>query len=439
MFSIVVVYNNKRALDEILLKSLKSQTAKFELIALDNESGVFRSAAQALNVGGKRAKGEYVMFVHQDIELGSDRWLENAEELLDTIPDLGIAGVVGMSGEGTDYVERKRGYISDCGDIWGEPFEKAQEVQTLDECLLIVPKPVFSKMQFDDKTFDSWHCHGADYCLCIRPMGLKACVIPGFVYHRSLRSNVTGLFKYQKRLYRKHKGKCRHIYTTCGEISRQRLGLRVFIKILKPLYRKVFSSWTNYLRNEISDYDKVLDLGCGYNSPIQYCRVSFSVGVELFEPYLEESRKKAIHNQYVKADVREIEFKSKSFDAVLCSEVLEHLTKEDGYALIGKMEQWARKKIVITTPNGYLWQDGYHTNPLQEHKSGWSVKELQNLGFTVFGIGGLKQLRGYKGSPRYKPTWLWSIVANFTQKITYWFPRQAFQLFAVKKIAGDGK
>jgi len=33
---------------------------------------------------------------------------------------------------------------------------------------------------------------------------------------------------------------------------------------------------------------------------------------------------------------RKIEFKPKSFDAIFCGEVLEHLTKEEGYELIKK-------------------------------------------------------------------------------------------------------
>lgn len=434
MISIVVVYNNERTLNEILLKSLKNQTVKFKLVTVDNTKGKFKSVAEALNYGGNKANGKYIMFVHQDVALASDSWLENVENLLDGIHDLGIAGVAGMSEKGRNSTKRRRGYISDCGEIWGEPFEKPEEVQTLDECLLIMPKSVFDKIQFDEKTFDNWHCYGVDYCLCVRQMGLKTYVIPTFVYHRSLRSNVKGLLTYQKRLYNKHKKSYRHIYTTSGEICWLRLKLRTISDFLSPFYRKIFPSWIEELKRKLSDCNTVLDLGCGYNSPIQHCKVPFSVGVELFEPYLQESKKKGIHNQYVKADIRKVEFEPKSFDAILCSEVFEHLTKEDGHELIKKMEKWTMKKIIITTPNEYLWQNGYDSNPLQEHKSGWSVEELERLGFEVFGMNGWKKLRGYKGSVKYKPTLLWNPIANLTQKITYRHPKFAFQLFAIKKI-----
>jgi SAM-dependent methyltransferase len=436
MISIIVVYNNRQTLDEVLLESLKSQSVKFDIIAIDNTKGRFKSAAEALNYGGEKATGKYLMFVHQDVELDSNLWLENVEKLLDNIPDLGIAGVVGMSEKGSNNKERGRGYISDCGEIWqwSNAVQKPEEVQTLDECLLIVPKTVFEKYKFDEKTFDGWHYYGADYCLSVRQMGLKAYVIPAFIYYRSLRSNSKGLLEYQKRLYKKHQKNYRNIYTTTGEISKRKLILRTIQAFLHPFSAKLFTPWTEYLKKELSDCNTVLDLGCGYNSPIQYCNVHYSVGVELFEPYLQESQKKHIHNEYIKADIRNIEFKPKSFDAVLCSEVLEHLTKEEGYELIKKMEKWAIKKIIITTPNEYLWQDGYDNNPMQEHKSGWSVEELENLGFKVFGMNGWKKLKGYKGLIKYKPTFLWQRISDLTQKITYRYPKYAFQLFAIKKL-----
>lgn len=207
--------------------------------------------------------------------------------------------------------------------------------------------------------------------------------------------------------------------------------------VLKSIYRKIFPGVTEYLKNELQGCESVLDLGCGYNSPIQYCKVPFSVGVELFEPYLKESKKKGIHNKYIKADIRKIEFKPKSFDAVIAVEVLEHLTKEEGHKLIANMERWARKKIIISTPNGYLYQTEVDGNLLQEHKSGWSVEELKNLGFKVRGLNGFKPLRGYAATIKYKPKFLWRIISDLTQKITYYYPKLAFQLFAVKEIKNN--
>lgn len=434
MISIVVVYNNERTLNEILLKNLKNQTAKFELIKLDNTKGQFNSAAEALNYGAKKAKGKYIMFVHQDVELDSDSWLKRTEEYLDNISDLGVAGVAGMSNKGRNYEERIRGYISNCGTIWGKPFEKPEEVHTLDELLLIVPSSIFSKLQFDEKNFDYWHCYGADYCLSLKKMGLKSYVFPSFVYHRSLLTNMKYLTGYQKRLYDKHKKSFKHIYTTSGEIDWLKLKIRKGVRYFQPVYRRIFPNWIENLKKEISEIDTVLDLGCGYNSPIQYCKKGFSMGVELYAPYLLESKKKDIHNQYIKADIREVKFEPNSFDVILCSEVIEHLKKEEGYELLERMEIWAKKKIIITMPNGYIWQDDVDSNKLQQHQSEWYTKELKDLGFKIYGMNGWKKLRGYKGQFKYKPAKLWIVISELTQKITYYLPQYAFQMFAVKNL-----
>ena len=204
--------------------------------------------------------------------------------------------------------------------------------------------------------------------------------------------------------------------------------------LLKSVYHIIFPPLSCRLKNALANCDTILDLGCGPSSLLQYCNVSFSVGVELFEPYLQETRKKGIHSQYIKADIRRVEFAPKSFDAVIALDVLEHLTKEEGTELLGKMEQWSRKKVIIFTPNGYIWQGGYDNNPLQQHRSGWTVEELKKSGFAVFGINGWKRLRGYKSIIKYKPVFIYSKVSGLTQKITYRFPQLAFQILAVKTV-----
>lgn len=439
MISIVAVYNDDNLLNRILIPSIKNQTAKHELILIDNTGGKFKSAAAAFNFGAKQANGEYIMFVHQDVELDLPSWLETAENLVRNIPDLGIAGVAGMSEGGKDDKERGRGYFSYCGEIWqySNAVQASEQVQTLEECLLIIPRAVFNKLQFDEIIFDSWHCYGTDYCLSIAQLGLKSYVIPKFIYHRSLRHHVKDLLKYQKRLYNKHKASYKVIYTTGGEVSWLKLNWYSITKLLQPLQKRLFPSFGELLKNPLSHCDTVLDLGCGYNSPIQYYDVPFSVGVEFFEPYLQESSKKGIHNQYIKADIMKVEFMPKSFDAVIAIEVLEHLTKEEGTELLGKMEQWSRKKIIITTPNGYLWQDDYDNNPMQQHKSGWSAEELQKLGFKVYGMEGWKKLKGYRGEVRYKPVFLYNRISELTQTITYRLPKFAFQILAVKTIKDE--
>lgn len=205
-------------------------------------------------------------------------------------------------------------------------------------------------------------------------------------------------------------------------------------KVIKRIYFRLFPRWTNHLKRELSGCKTLLDLGCGRNSPVQHISVFYSLGVERYEPYLEESKKKRIHTDYMLADIRQVEFEENSFDAVLLLDVIEHLSVQEGNELLLKVQKWAKNKVVVFTPNGFNIQEGYDYNLLQIHKSGWSVDQLENLGFSVFGINGWKKLRGSRSQVKYKPTYLWMTISDLTQKITFHYPKLAFQLLATKSM-----
>jgi SAM-dependent methyltransferase len=207
-------------------------------------------------------------------------------------------------------------------------------------------------------------------------------------------------------------------------------------RLIRNTYRFFFPQMTKYIQKELEGCETVLDLGCGrgLNSPLQGMALTQAVGVDIFQPYLEECRQKNIHSDYIQADIREIEFEDGSFDAVLMLEVLEHFSKEEGRRLLDRCSRWARKKVIISTPNGYLWQDGFDNNPFQEHKSGWSVEELRRLGFSVTGFLGWKRLRSYRARLHYQPALLWEVISDLTQTVTYHCPGLASRLLAVKIV-----
>ncbi len=221
MISVVCVYNNERLLEDYLVKSLNRQTVEFEFISLDNTSGSFGSASEALNHGGKKAKGKYIMFVHQDVDLSSNSWLEDAEKSLDTINNLGIAGVAGMSETGNTNEKRGRNIIKHGNPVriwqWGNQIQKPEQVQTLDECLVIIPKKVFDVIQFDEIACNNWDLYAVDYCLSIKKLGLEAYALPMHIYHKSTGKITKNYYLTLEKLKKKHREKFKHIYTTFGD------------------------------------------------------------------------------------------------------------------------------------------------------------------------------------------------------------------------------
>ncbi|MEI6103229.1 MAG: glycosyltransferase [Methanothrix sp.] len=223
MFSIVCVYNDETLLNSYLLKSLKDQMANYELILEDNTKSRFSSAAQALNHGGKKASSKYIMFIHQDVDLSSTRWLGDAERWLDAISDLGIAGVAGMSEHGKTNRERGRNIIKHGIPpqiwSWGNPISIPEVVQTLDECLIIIPKEIFDAQGFDEIACNGWDLYAVDYCLSVKRIGLQAYAIPMQIYHGSLGHLTENYFVVLSKVLRKHKKYFKRVNTTVGSWS----------------------------------------------------------------------------------------------------------------------------------------------------------------------------------------------------------------------------
>lgn len=223
-------------------------------------------------------------------------------------------------------------------------------------------------------------------------------------------------------------------------------------RLINRIYHNRFFSWlfpttVFCLRKNLRDCETVLDLGCGPSSPLQYCKnIRHSVGIETFQPSLEESKKRNLHSEYIEKKIEDLDFPENSFDAVILIEVLEHLPEEAGYAILENAEKWARKKVIVSTPNGFLPQSEYGSNPFQKHLSGWNIETMKKMGYLCWGLSGLKFIRhntpvdidqsqnDFMASIRLHPKPFWFVMATLSQFFTYYFPARTFEIFCVKKI-----
>jgi len=220
----------------------------------------------------------------------------------------------------------------------------------------------------------------------------------------------------------------------------------LFKNHIKKLYLKLFGKYrlTALINKEIQDNWTILDAGCGRSSSLKDIKKgSYKIGLDIYEPYIIESKKQSIHNDYVIGDVRKLPFKSDSFDCAVSIDVLEHLNKEDGLEMIKEMKRVAKRKIILTTPNGFLpTYAGPKDNPEERHLSGWTYDELKKLGFKVCGLNGLKMfwivrhgraiVRG--GLPVFS-----SLTVDISEFFAYYYPSLAFQFFFVKNLNNKNK
>lgn len=77
---------------------------------------------------------------------------------------------------------------------------------------------MFQKLKFDENVCSDWHLYAVDYCLSVQKLGLKAYVLPMYVWHRSPGSLTEGYYTTLKKLLKKHRDQ-KWIYTTMGDWS----------------------------------------------------------------------------------------------------------------------------------------------------------------------------------------------------------------------------
>lgn len=136
-----------------------------------------------------------------------------------------------------------------------------------------------------------------------------------------------------------------------------------------------------------SDIKTVLDLGCGQGKPMEFInrrlKIKKSVGVDLFEPYIEEAKQKKIHDQYLITDIRKVNFPDKSFDLVMASHVLEHMSRKDAWKVLENMERMAKKQVIMVTPIGEHYHQIEDGNIWQLHVSAFTPNDFEERGYAI--------------------------------------------------------
>jgi len=205
--------------------------------------------------------------------------------------------------------------------------------------------------------------------------------------------------------------------------------------LFTPLRERMFR---RALERALAGCRSVLDVGCGRASPLASTGYAgFKVGIDIARADLAEARRSGTHDQLVRADVARIGdlVRPKSFDAVVCLDVIEHLEREQALALLATLESLARRRVVVFTPNGFVPQPPTADNPYQEHLSGFTTSDLRERGYTVRGMHGLWFVFGAFGETRLAPGALWRRVADVSAPLVYRAPRLAFGLLGVKSLA----
>jgi 2-polyprenyl-3-methyl-5-hydroxy-6-metoxy-1,4-benzoquinol methylase len=215
-----------------------------------------------------------------------------------------------------------------------------------------------------------------------------------------------------------------------------------FKKVIRKLLgENFFYNNIDEIRKSTIDCKTFLDLGCGSNSPyLRYLHTKThnATGVDYFESVVVDAKQSLKYLEVIADDALYFCKKqgSKSYDAVLAFDLVEHYPKEVSEMLILEMIRLAKKTVVIVTPNGY-WP-GMIDGPGMQHLCGWDVEELAKYDLEIFG-GGASFMRSKSTSflkffP-FKSTLAFQLfIFNATQPFVKMRPQKAYGLCAIKKL-----
>lgn len=175
----VIVCATKPDLVEKLRKNIADTIGKdavYEIIAIDNTQEP-KSISKVYNEGGRKARYDNLLFIHQDAGFVTNNWLAPIEEKLSE-PDCGTIGFAGTkvfynypSGWGNHGQEWIVAYYDDGTVVdHNRPKDaKFAEVVAIDGFAMFVRRDVWQENPFDEEAITGFHCYDVDFSLSLLP------------------------------------------------------------------------------------------------------------------------------------------------------------------------------------------------------------------------------------------------------------------------------
>lgn len=219
---------------------------------------------------------------------------------------------------------------------------------------------------------------------------------------------------------------------------------RMAFKIPYSPYRGIV--WTLFNKNSKS----LLEIGCKRGDLMKSGNFSkhnsFKVGLDVHSPYLREIKDQKIYDDLVVADGKELPFKDNSFDSVIAIEIIEHMTREEGYKLMKEMERVAKIEVIISTTdiNGNKALENLSEDQIRKiknkamiHRSLWTPRDFKRRGYSVWGVYPKFFPKIFDFS-EFDPVYLLSIFFPLILFV-FFFPNFAKAIIAKKRIQKNSK
>ena len=183
MISIIICGRQATLSAEMQTNIASTIGCDYELVVIDNSLNRY-SIFQAYNEGVKRAKGDILCFVHDDVLFRTDNWGTIVTDLLkdDSIGIVGFAGThflpsVPMYWTESPYIS-EHNLTNDQGKVlqcFHDAYFSNEMIDALacDGFCFFIPKTMFNDISFDESTFNGFHMYDMDICMQIYSRGKR--------------------------------------------------------------------------------------------------------------------------------------------------------------------------------------------------------------------------------------------------------------------------
>lgn len=206
-------------LEEQLLRSLNKFVQKeYELILLDSEEYGFKCSAEGLNYGADIAKGDVLIFTHQDIFIKNEK---EFYEFCQYIKKSEIGTIVGAAGaieyEKQNYTNYTSGVELDLSMV--NKCKEICDVACVDESFFGMRMETYLQHKFNGTLCDNWHLYAVEVSLNARKNGSDVKVYPIQIHHYSNGTISVSYMKGLLRLADYYRDSFRYIWTCCYKVN----------------------------------------------------------------------------------------------------------------------------------------------------------------------------------------------------------------------------
>lgn len=202
MISCIVCTRRPKALADLEKNISLTIGTDYEVVIIDNSSNHY-SIFTAYNEGIRLAKGDILCFMHDDIIFHSDNW---GTTLQTTLQDssIGIVGVIGSQflpnkmaswwlcekTKGTILQGERTSNGKYTSSLCGVEVSDVTDVVVVDGLWFAMTRDLTNHVQFDDKTYNSFHCYDVDICMQAISNDRRVVVIPNVLIEHISMGNV---------------------------------------------------------------------------------------------------------------------------------------------------------------------------------------------------------------------------------------------------------